>query len=377
MSDVQYNDFVDKIIEKEKAKEQEFNVFTALHNVRDEKRLHSRFISFLLSPQSKHGMKSEFLKLFVQNVPELEKHFVIDDNCEVYPNEQDKSEKYDIDILILNKDRKQAIIIENKIDAGDSDHNDKEEGKQIQLERYYNEIKEIYEYDDVNIFIVYLTIDGRKPQRCAEIKSFEEEKIQRLDYREIRNWLVKCEKITKNNVFLNTIIQQYKDITEKIAYDAEKVHELQFVIGENWETAYKNKDQLFKLEYFKHVQWHTIYDFWNELRIELGNKELDKFTVDQITNVAYNKSGTTTSIAFHKNSDQILYIANDSNGLTLGNLTIKKWDYFPNERLKKIKFSDFKNPETFKMINNKERKKVINEILNVIENFPHLRRSIP
>ena len=47
---VDYNDYIDKKIEAES----KFNIFTALHNERDEKRLHSRFIAYLLNPNSKH-----------------------------------------------------------------------------------------------------------------------------------------------------------------------------------------------------------------------------------------------------------------------------------------------------------------------------------
>ncbi len=45
-----------------------FNIFSALHNETDERRLHSRFIAYLLSSESNHGMGNEFLKLFLSTV---------------------------------------------------------------------------------------------------------------------------------------------------------------------------------------------------------------------------------------------------------------------------------------------------------------------
>jgi len=179
MNDIEYNDFINKIEEEAKAKNEEFNIFTALHNVRDERRLHSRFIAFLLNPKSKHQKGNVFLEAFLK---ELDIPFETNDcNVIVKPSESNNwAEEKNIDILVENG--KQAIIIENKIDAGDSDHNDKEEGNQIQLERYYNEVKSNYKFNDAKIYIVYLTINGREPHRYNDIKRFEKRNLKCIGY---------------------------------------------------------------------------------------------------------------------------------------------------------------------------------------------------
>lgn len=56
-----------------------FNIFSALHNMNDEERLHSRFIAYLLRSDANHRMGNEFLKLFVQSVLQID-----DFDCENY-----------------------------------------------------------------------------------------------------------------------------------------------------------------------------------------------------------------------------------------------------------------------------------------------------
>src|SRR5690606_25955059 len=94
-----------------------------------------------------------FLKLFVQLVLKIEDFDF--ENCTV------EREYKDIDILIYNK--QQAIIIENKIFAGD---------RPRQLERYYEIIfnegidhkrKEIIQPDQIHI--VYLALTKRYPSK--------------------------------------------------------------------------------------------------------------------------------------------------------------------------------------------------------------------
>lgn len=51
---------VENQYQKEQVAHKSFNIFSALHIIEDERRLHSRFISYLLSPKSKHGMGDAF-----------------------------------------------------------------------------------------------------------------------------------------------------------------------------------------------------------------------------------------------------------------------------------------------------------------------------
>ena len=54
-----------------------FNIISALHKERDEVYLHSRMISYLLSPISGHGMENLYLKLFVRDILNLESEHMI------------------------------------------------------------------------------------------------------------------------------------------------------------------------------------------------------------------------------------------------------------------------------------------------------------
>ena len=99
-------ELLDKIEEirlkyKNLRKEDRFNIFYALYKESDEVNLHSRFISYLLADNSGHGKGSLFAKLFfkyVLNIRNLE--FL--DEYEVLPNEYNKTEFLDIDILLFN-----------------------------------------------------------------------------------------------------------------------------------------------------------------------------------------------------------------------------------------------------------------------------------
>ena len=86
----------------------QFNLFTVLRSSSDEVRLHSRFISEILNPSGSHGFGSVFLEEFLST---LNIHSKITETVTVH------SEYKNIDILI--RCGKSAIVIENKIHAGD------------------------------------------------------------------------------------------------------------------------------------------------------------------------------------------------------------------------------------------------------------------
>jgi hypothetical protein len=192
------------------AEKEQFNIFTALHKERDEVKLHSRFISVLLSPASTHRKKDIFLKHFLQIVG-------ISDfdtsSSSVYPTEYGKSEYHEIDILVRNNT--QAIIIENKIDAGDSNHEDRG-----QLEGYFNLINN----DGIskeNIRVFYLTLDRHDPsaESLGKYESLENINGATIDYeREIQDWLNLCLKECVNQPFLRESIIQYINLALLIKY---------------------------------------------------------------------------------------------------------------------------------------------------------------
>lgn len=368
----------------EKQQEQKFNIFSALHQENDEVRLHSRFIAYLLSSDANHRMGNEFLKLFVQSVLQID-----DFDCENYTIE---TEYKGIDILIYND--KQAIIIENKIYAGDSnDLNRKDDDKyKWQLARYYHTIMDGKDKDDNNclkrnvIKVIYLTLDGRAPKETRG--DVPPKKIQSISYNSnedkertdnIKNWLNKCIEITDNEILANTL-SQYIDLITQLTSDVNQARENQKIISKNIDKAWvlQEKERFFTekcKDIFKHVKWHTVADFINELGafLEKNGAEIkEKPDLNAITKVTHNNSRSENLVIRFEYKDAKLYIANDKvNGFTLGkidgNPEMWRWDYFSNE-IKSITFSDFSTKQTFDLISDEKRggliKNIVDEILN-------------
>lgn len=358
--------------EKQLQNQQEirFNIFSALHDDNDERYLHSRFIAYLLSSEANHGMGNQFLKYFVESILNIESFDF--ENCSV------KREYKEIDILIYNQ--KQAIIIENKIFAVDQPR---------QLERYYgtifnegidNKRGEIIKPDQIHI--VYLALTKRYPTkftlgRVEEILR-KDEKIIPIDYLEdIQRWMSDCVSFTesKNDIF-SKIINQYKELTTTLTSDLSQAVNNQEIISENignaWELELRNNffTQRCK-DIFKHVKWHIVANFINELEIALKNSgaiEIKKPNIDTLTKVTHqqnNNSKTKIIIRFeYKNT--FLQIVNDTKGFTLGNLTDGKWDFF-SEDIKDIKFYDFSKKQTFDLIKNQNRERIISKMVREIQ----------
>ena len=124
----------DKISARNENKEK-FNVFTCLMDSNDEVNLHSRFLSSLLDPQGSHGLGLAPIVLFLKS---LNSSFQYNqDSLEVIPSSTNWCEYKEIDILLIDRKMNHAVIIENKINAYDSNHE-----KEGQLERYYRRIIE-------------------------------------------------------------------------------------------------------------------------------------------------------------------------------------------------------------------------------------------
>lgn len=357
----------------EKQQEQKFNIFSALHQENDEVRLHSRFIAYLLNPEGNHGMGNKFLELFVQSVLQIDGFDCT--NCVV------QTEYKDIDILIYNNE--QAVIIENKIYAGDQDR---------QLERYYNEIKhEVNQLNgDIkrkNVFIAYLTLDGRSPSNESMGDLLKASDIIRCDYPcHINTWLENCIILSESeNELLSKTLYQYSELLIKLTSNLNQAKENQMMISDNIDKAWElqEKEQFFTekcKDIFKHVKWHTVADFINELEValvEIGAKINDTPDLNAITKVTHNKnnnSNTKIVIQFCCQNNN-LYIAIDkANGFTLGNLTIGKWNYFSEG----IKFSDFSTKQTFELINDEKRNSLIKEIVDEVSSgkFNKLKKNI-
>lgn len=193
-----------------------FNIFRILKFSTNEVRTHSAFLCELLNPKGDHGMKSKFLKIFI----EQQKLRFIDNKLSEYLNsfEIETSETTQefyigpvdykaatggrIDILVSNSHR-QAILFENKINAGDED---------VQIVRYHNAFK--------NAPIFYLTLYGTLPSdKSVSLSSDLNENVIKLENEkhyycisysvDILEWLQKCKKESVNHPLLRETITQY------------------------------------------------------------------------------------------------------------------------------------------------------------------------
>ena len=106
-------------LKKEKKEGKSFNVFSALNMCSDEMRLHSRLLATLLNPKASHGLGNEFLKLFLiaLGLPEDYITYCKEQIVERSIGEVTETTGGRIDIIL--EDGKHAVIIENKIYAGD------------------------------------------------------------------------------------------------------------------------------------------------------------------------------------------------------------------------------------------------------------------
>lgn len=197
-------------------------------------------------------------------------------NYQILPNEIDKREYENIDILVHNKS--QAIIVENKIDAGDSNHRDARDGYKGQLERYYNTIKtgENKDFKSLRIkrnsvFVYYLS-KGNPPSE-ESLGQLLTDKNKRPDWKgvlsygdDIRGWLIKCIEESIDKPSLKEFIQQYLNLINKMTHNdifEEEKNELKDLLSKNLEST------KYLMDYFKHVKWYTVNAFWIELKKEL------------------------------------------------------------------------------------------------------------
>lgn len=182
------------------AAQSQFNVFSILRNERDEVGLHSRFLAELLDPKGCHQQGDLFLRKFFE---------VVDASGFTCDSVRIARESRNIDILITNCQR-QAIIIENKVDAYDQDE---------QLKRYINALKIEKFYDP---WVIYLTLDGRYPSDSslpeAERIALEESgRFLSISYSlEIRDWLAICIKESASFPVLRETLVQYRELVDKL-----------------------------------------------------------------------------------------------------------------------------------------------------------------
>lgn len=202
-------DQISEIIHKEKELKQKkydsgetFNVFEILGLQRKEVRLHSSFIASLLDPRGPHGLRTKPLELFLQVMNAegiLQDLTTVKVETEMYigtiSNRGNEGGRLDI---VLTDTHKHAIVIENKIDAGDQPK---------QLLRYDNYCKKHFGNDHYRI--IYLTKWGEDPseQSCGG---------KDIDYRlasykeDILSWVNRCIDYSEMVPSVHETLKQYR-----------------------------------------------------------------------------------------------------------------------------------------------------------------------
>lgn len=216
----------EKLLKQEKEKRGEcFNIFEIMKAQYDEVNTHSALIAGLLNPKSNHGCGKAFLEAFLDIIrqcridgKDLDNFFANTSEVCVYVEHSigRVSDDFEyggrIDILLENsvKEGKQAIIIENKIYAGDC---------KKQLYRYKKYAAERYK----KYIILYLTLDGHSPAQysikgdCEVMK--EGEDFYCISYRNhIIDWLRRCKEKAASIPVVRETITQYLDLILKLTH---------------------------------------------------------------------------------------------------------------------------------------------------------------
>ena len=238
-------------------KQESFNVFSILRKETEEEKLHSAFIAELLNVKGNHNLGDKLLAIFINKIIGVD--FKIDNSIIVKTEKQLKNGRADI---YIKNNRKEVVLIENKIYAGDQEK---------QLIRYSNH-KNSSEVS--KLYLIYLTLNGKDADEIST-KSKSNELISGKDYftisyrDDILDWLEMCLKESVNHPTLRETIKQYINLVKKITgqlTDDYMENEIYSEIKNNFKTAKLIADNIWK------VQEMEVQLFIEELGEYIENK---------------------------------------------------------------------------------------------------------
>lgn len=257
-----------------------FNMFRML-GVDHYENSHSAILAELLNPKGSHGLKGEFLKIFISNL--INEEIIEGFNCE---NAKVRTEAgtYDgrIDICIEDNQH-HAIIIENKVYAED---------QWEQLKRY--NAWALGEYSAGKYQILYLTLDGKE----ASLHSGQGVEYKQISYStDIIKWLEECVyKSARYPLIRETIIQYINHLKQLTNQDMDTKNSQEIVEllskPENLDatiTIYKNYPALCKFIINNIIQKNL-------------KPQLEEFAAKNQLNIHFLEgTETTIKIVFEKN----------------------------------------------------------------------------
>lgn len=203
-----------------------FNMFRVI-GINHYENINSSILAELLNPKGSHGLKGEFLKVFVDQLIIIETMKAF--HCETATVKTEAPGNGRIDILIEDN-KGHAIIIENKIYAVD---------QREQLKRYDEFALERYGAGNYKIF--YLTLDGKG----ASENSKQDIRYEQISYAvDIIQWLEQCVRLSSRYPLVRETINQYINHLKQLTnQDMDKINgdELFKILSkpENIESAIK------------------------------------------------------------------------------------------------------------------------------------------
>lgn len=211
-------------------------------------------------------IKLNFSKLFIEFL--FKKHNVeyknnILDECkfEVKKEFQTQNDKF-IDLLIWDRKKNYAVIIENKVNSGDNGEN--------QIADYYKDIKN---RKIKNIYVVYLTRYGDEPSESSlndELKKEIGNNLFCISHSFIASWL---ENVLENDLFIK-LIEKEKD------YKVLESVMIQFIQNENYLSGIEPDNKVINNILLDDEKLNKLYESIEETAkydeyIEIYNNAID------------------------------------------------------------------------------------------------------
>jgi len=236
----------------------EFNVFDVL-GIRDAEIRHSFVLAWLLDPNANHGFRDHFLRSFLKHLFYNNRDFIRAGvtffDVEVYDFDdiEIRREWNRIDLLIVSKQNKLAVAIENKVWSGE--HSD-------QLSRYAATLEA--EFRGYNKLFVYLTPEGSTPS--------DEENWIIFDYAKIYSILSNLLETKKSSIGkpVFDFVTQYATLIRRYVMGNSEIEEICVRIYNKHKQAL---DQIFQ---YKPDIYRMISDHVYDLLRKNDNMALDR-----------------------------------------------------------------------------------------------------
>lgn len=289
------------ILDKLKVHLNQFNIFDILKISKTEIR-HSNVLSWLLNPKENHGLDDVFLRKFLQDCI---KTSILNNNiCTLdlmnvslmdYSDIIVNREWNNIDILIVSKNNKTVICIENKTFSKESKH---------QLKKYLNTVNRYY--PDYNKIFVFLTPDGNDASDTDNWISF--------NYNQIVSILEQSIELKKDyiNVITLAFLQQYIQIIRReLLMDEELIS----ICTDIYKKHKKALDLIFEYKEDSTLQIKNILEEslnqYDDIVIDSSNKTYVRFISKAMDSyiekhgVGWVKSGRVLLYEFQNRNDKL------------------------------------------------------------------------